>query len=406
MRKIKKINGFLVVKFNDREKREYEGTALGEYSVIDAEVYTGNLDIDRGAMEYDDADTLEVAVELARGLESEEDITGEPPTYTAAVETNESYTEETVEPAALIEGWTRRLATRVKSKHYPDTDPRTAAHELYGFKMALHQIGFLPESEVITDPDTFGAGRLDGPMPRNPEELLAFVCDERCKNRAGHTQEELDAICAKCPLGQLYEDAEAQDLRIRERSERALREHIEVMRYVEDAVTVLLGRNEALAYLAALRDGQILQENECEHYAAQIAEAGAERLELELPADFKIESVQHLRKLLQEVDDDTKDGSEPFRGFQHETERIPAHRQEELHQLGTALLGECPENDCTIYRNVFRMAVDVDGQMGKLTGHARETMQREYDRLLRELNRLYTMNHAVKKYREAQHDRT
>ena len=27
MRKIKKINGFLVVKFNDREKREYEGTA-------------------------------------------------------------------------------------------------------------------------------------------------------------------------------------------------------------------------------------------------------------------------------------------------------------------------------------------------------------------------------------------
>ena len=89
MRKIKKINGFLVVKFNDREKREYEGTALGEYGVIDAEVYTGNLDIDRGAMEYDDADTLEVAVELARGLESEEDITDEPPTYTAAVETND-----------------------------------------------------------------------------------------------------------------------------------------------------------------------------------------------------------------------------------------------------------------------------------------------------------------------------
>lgn len=275
MRKIKKINGFLVVKFNDREKREYEGTALGEYGVIDAEVYTGNLDIDRGAMEYDDADTLEVAVELARGLESEEDITDEPPTYTAAVETNESYTEEAVEPAALIEGWTRRLATQVKSKHYPDTDPRTAAHELYGFKMALHQIGFLPESEVITDPDTFGAGRLDGPMPRSPEELLAFVCDERCKNRAGHTQEELDAICAKCPLGQLYEDAEAQGLRIRERSERALREHIEGVRHAEDTLTALLGGHEALAYLAALRDGQILQENECEHYAAQIAEAGA-----------------------------------------------------------------------------------------------------------------------------------
>lgn len=334
MRKIKKINGFLVVKFNDREKREYEGTALGEYGVIDAEVYTGNLDIDRGAMEYDDADTLEVAVELARGLESEEDITDEPPTYTAAVETNESYTEEAVEPAALIEGWTRRLATQVKSKHYPDTDPRTAAHELYGFKMALRQIGFLPESEVITDPDTFGAGRLDGPMPRNPEELLAFVCDERCKNRAGHTQEELDAICAKCPLGQLYEDAEAQDLRIRERSERALREHIEGVRHAEDTVTALLGGHEALAYLAALRDGQILQENECEHYAAQIAEAGAAWETVLEGVSF--EDLSRLRHLLREVDEYIKDGGELFNGFQHETERIPAHRLEELARDGAS----------------------------------------------------------------------
>ena len=35
MRKMKKINGYLVVKFNARELREYEGTALGEYGVID-----------------------------------------------------------------------------------------------------------------------------------------------------------------------------------------------------------------------------------------------------------------------------------------------------------------------------------------------------------------------------------
>lgn len=47
MRKMKKINGYLVVKFNARELREYEGTALGEYGVIDAELYTGNLDVDR-----------------------------------------------------------------------------------------------------------------------------------------------------------------------------------------------------------------------------------------------------------------------------------------------------------------------------------------------------------------------
>lgn len=162
-------------------------------------------------------------------------------------------------------------------------------------------------------------------------------------------------------------------------------------------MTALLGGHEALAYLAALRDGQILQENECEHYAAQIAEAGAAWETVLEGVSF--EDLSRLRHLLREVDEHTKYGGELFNGFQHETERIPAHRLEELHQLGTALLGECPENDCTIYRNVFRMAVDVDGQMGKLTGHARETMQREYERLLRELNHLYTMNHAVKKYR-------
>lgn len=61
---MKKINGYLVVRFNDREKREYEGAGLGAYGVIDADLYTGYLDIDRHAMEYDQAESLEEAVEL------------------------------------------------------------------------------------------------------------------------------------------------------------------------------------------------------------------------------------------------------------------------------------------------------------------------------------------------------
>ena len=51
MRKIKKINGYLVVRFNDREKRLNEGTGLGSFGVIDAELYSGILDIDRDLME-------------------------------------------------------------------------------------------------------------------------------------------------------------------------------------------------------------------------------------------------------------------------------------------------------------------------------------------------------------------
>lgn len=104
------------------------------------------------------------------------------------------------------------------------------------------------------------------------------------------------------------------------------------MRHAEDTLTALLGGHEALAYLAALRDGQILQENECEHYAAQIAEAGAAWETVLEGVSF--EDLSRLRHLLREVDEYTKGGGELFNGFQHETERIPAHRLEELHQLG------------------------------------------------------------------------
>ena len=56
MRKMKKINGFLVVRFNDREKRVYP--ELGNFGVIDAEQYVGDIDFDLGEMEYTDAETL------------------------------------------------------------------------------------------------------------------------------------------------------------------------------------------------------------------------------------------------------------------------------------------------------------------------------------------------------------
>ena len=99
MRKMKKINGFLVVRFNDREKQGYP--QLGNFGVIDAELYTGSIDIDLGVFEYDDAGTIEVAVEQARGLDAEQDYSDEPPVYTVIVESAEEATEEEVEPRAL-----------------------------------------------------------------------------------------------------------------------------------------------------------------------------------------------------------------------------------------------------------------------------------------------------------------
>lgn len=157
MRKMKKINGYLVVKFNARELREYEGTALGEYGVIDAELYTGNLDVDRGAMEYDNAGSMEEAVELARGLESELDAEEPEVKVTIVKETDETTEEEEVDAQQMIAGWETVLRGQVESPHYKDVDERTAAHELYGYKAALRDLGLLAREDCFVLPDTFGA---------------------------------------------------------------------------------------------------------------------------------------------------------------------------------------------------------------------------------------------------------
>lgn len=155
MRKIKKINGYLVVKFNDRELREWADTALGNYGVIDAELYTGCLDVDRSVMEYDGAETLEEAIEQARGLESELEVDEPAATYTVIKETDDATEEDTVEPQLMIAGWKSQLETQVKSRHYSDIDPRTAAHELYGFMVALERLGLIEEEDCFVKPDAF-----------------------------------------------------------------------------------------------------------------------------------------------------------------------------------------------------------------------------------------------------------
>ena len=118
MRKMKKINGFLVVRFNDREKRVYP--ELGSFGIIDAEQYVGDIDYDLGEMEYTDAETIEIAVEQARGLNAEEDFTDESTTYTVITETAAESQETTVAPKAFVMSYENRLKTQVKSDHYDD----------------------------------------------------------------------------------------------------------------------------------------------------------------------------------------------------------------------------------------------------------------------------------------------
>lgn len=156
MRKIKKINGYLVVKFNDRELREYAGTALGNYGVIDAELYTGNLDIDRGSMQYDDVGSLDEAVELARNLEAEHDINEGLASYIVVKEMEDSTVETEVDPQILREGFESELELQIKSPRYPDVNPVTARHELYGYLVALKELGIIDTDGCYVEPYYFG----------------------------------------------------------------------------------------------------------------------------------------------------------------------------------------------------------------------------------------------------------
>lgn len=376
MRKMKKINGFLVVRFNDREKRN--NPTLGSFGVIDAEQYTGDLDFDLDAFEYTDADLIEIAVEQARGLVAEEDFGEGPTTYTVIAETAVEAREEEVEPKLLALARERKLETQIKSKHYPDIDPRTAAHELAGYKTALRDLGLLEADEAVVEPDVFGAAcqfytdeghRADvvlpseagpailsahdfeegetftnctvqtlkcrrcgmesfawskGPGPEQ-EEALAYVCDEVCRFREGRTQEELDAICEKCKV---------------ERWARG--------RALEPTARYHLGKPG--------------------------------------PSPSKGKTPK------------------PRTGFDNLPENIGYSLQtKKLYALGLVLAEECPANDCKVFLNIFNMARSLDDAIDEMddpNSYPAIVLRQDLHKRLRELGEMYFENCAVQKFKE------
>lgn len=262
MRKMKKINGFLVVKFNARELREWEGTALGNYGVIDEELYTGKLEIDRGSMEYDNIETIEEAVEMARGLYTEEDYNEQPSTYAVVEEAGETVVERvTVEPQSMIDGWTKSLKEQIKSPHYPGVNANTARHELYGFKVALTELGLLDSDACLVLPNAFG-----------PEELLAYICDKVCKERIpGRSKEEHDAVCENCAIGQNFSETDVQNLHIHGQIKQELGGIIRELKHSRDFTERRISAAEARAYLRALATMKAITTEEEKLYRSEIS---------------------------------------------------------------------------------------------------------------------------------------
>ena len=117
---------------------------------------------------------------------------------------------------------------------------------------------------------------------------------------------------------------------------------------------------------------------------------------------IRARDMEKIGTLIRELGEYVGHGSEgdaPEHCFQHDCESISEQRMIELYALGERLVCDCPENDCTIYRNTFLICRDFDAQLSRLTGYARDVMRRDFTKRLHELDKLYMLNHAICNYR-------
>ena len=425
MRKLKKINGYLVVRFNDREKREYEGTGLGNFGVIDAELYTGILDVDRMVMEYDDAETLEIALDQARGLESELDVVEPEVKITVIIEGETEVSEEDVEPESLFKGQRATLEARLKHGPHLDLDPLTAAHELHGYARALEDLGMIDghDERFLVEHNTFGevcnlytdeGHRVNVALPsraglaivsphdfeegetitgctvqtlkcrrcgmesfawsKEPapgqEETLAYICDEVCKYREGRTQEELDAICAKCKVDRWAgapPTLTPQEVRELRNLKGLLKE---VDNYVNGGEAATPGN--------------------------ETAKRTARRLEMKLPGHVTPETIQ-------EALNTARDSDPPRETFQNAPSGVRSdYNTKKVYALGLALAEECPDNDCRVYLNIFNMARELDAALDVFSENTAPALalRSALTERLGDLWEMYSKNHAVQQYKE------
>lgn len=440
MRKMKKINGFLVVRFNDREKRNYP--TLGSFGVINAEDYTGDLDYDLDAMEYTDAELIEIAVEQARGLDAEEDYSEEPPTYALVIEDGDHTIETEIEPQLLINGWEQQLKTQIKSPHYKDVDPRTAAHEFYGYKAALHDLGLIDRDSRAVSPTHFAPGMMEQPLPRDSEELVAHICDRVCKHPdQAESQGQLDRKCAECVVGRLVSEADDRASCIVKKATERLDGLIGELSETQPNMKAERLEYEARAYLEALSTTKTLTEQEIALYEIAILDAVKVRPKSPEPlCRSEDDDGHHVDVLLPTskgmaalsphdyVEGETftnctvqilkcrRCGHESFawsKGAPLEQKERSAFENlpqdiakseftRHIYALGLALAEECPDNDCRVYLNIFNATRELDAMLdkakeGTAPALALRSALREY---VRELREMYFENYAIQRFKE------
>ena len=356
MRKMKKINGYLVVRFNDREKREYECTGLGSYGVIDAELYTGVLDVDRCVMEYDGAETLEEAVEQARGLESELDIVEPEATVTVIVEREAEVSEETVNPAELFQMEQARLEGRILDKEYPEVI--SAAHRLEGYAQALTDLGMIEPADerFAVSPDHFVNYLLDEPFVSKKQVLTKKELKSDTPPSFHDIRDALISYANSARDANFWTDT-------------------------EQIIYEMNGFVRALEFL------KILPEKNGDYWRVverDILDASLIRLAGQV--ESKLASRNRFVHLA------------PERCFKHLSKKPGDLLESRIFFVGSALEEKCPDNDCIIFRNIFRAAKELDNALDELTGQEAKADKQTLDKNFADLIQMHYENRAVREY--------
>lgn len=71
-------------------------------------------------------------------------------------------------------------------------------------------------------------------------------------------------------------------------------------------------------------------------------------------------------------------------------------------KLGKKLMVACPDNDCIIYLNTYKMYCDVTKDLNgyPLSEHGKMVLSFEKERLFLELKKMYFTNYAVRQYQK------
>lgn len=68
-------------------------------------------------------------------------------------------------------------------------------------------------------------------------------------------------------------------------------------------------------------------------------------------------------------------------------------------EIGASLTEQCPENDCAIYLNIYRMRIEVLEALETVAGGwGRELLVMEANKLARQLEHMARTNYAVRKF--------